>query len=45
MSFESILVERNGAIATITLNRPKALNAFTPAMLVTVPLSFYHDFK
>jgi len=33
MSFENITVEHDGAIATVTLNRPKALNALTPDML------------
>ena len=29
---ESILLNRDGAIATITLNRPAALNALSPQM-------------
>lgn len=33
MSYEEIVAERDGATATITLNRPKALNAITPKML------------
>ncbi|HET9764521.1 MAG TPA: enoyl-CoA hydratase/isomerase family protein, partial [Casimicrobiaceae bacterium] len=28
-----VLVERDGAIATVTLNRPEALNALDPAMV------------
>lgn len=31
-----VLVERSGAIATITLHRPDALNAITPTMLVSL---------
>lgn len=30
---DSLLVSRDGAIATLSLNRPEALNAFTPDML------------
>lgn len=33
MSFEQIDVTHEGAIATVTLNRPDALNAITPTML------------
>ncbi len=32
MKYESILLERNGPIARITLNRPDRLNSFTAAM-------------
>ena len=32
MSYETIICEKNNAVATITLNRPQALNAFVPAM-------------
>lgn len=33
MAYENVLFERGGAIATITINRPKALNALNPATL------------
>lgn len=33
MSFETILVEKKNAVATITMNRPQALNAITITML------------
>jgi enoyl-CoA hydratase len=33
MSYENILLERDGAVAIITLNRPKQLNALSQAML------------
>ena len=32
MSFENILYEKHHGVAAITLNRPQALNAFTPKM-------------
>jgi enoyl-CoA hydratase/carnithine racemase len=31
-----VLTSRAGAVATLTLNRPEALNAFTPSMLATL---------
>ena len=31
-----VLVTHHGALATVTLNRPEALNAITPTMLVTL---------
>src|SRR4051812_23567963 len=33
MSFENLLVERHGAIVTVTLNRPKVLNALNAQTL------------
>jgi len=33
MTFEQIIYEKTGGIATITLNRPERMNAFTPVML------------
>jgi enoyl-CoA hydratase len=33
MAYENILVERDGSVAIITLNRPKALNALNEALL------------
>lgn len=33
MGFETITVEKDGGTATLTLNRPKAMNAITPTML------------
>lgn len=33
MEFENILVEREGAVAIVTLNRPRVLNALSPALM------------
>ena len=33
MSYETILVERDGRVGTITLNRPKALNALNSQVM------------
>jgi enoyl-CoA hydratase/carnithine racemase len=32
MPYETILYDKSGPVATITLNRPEALNAITPQM-------------
>ncbi|PLS78175.1 MAG: enoyl-CoA hydratase [Chloroflexi bacterium] len=40
MSYEAILVERAGAIATITLNRPKQLNALSQAVIGELSTAF-----
>ena len=33
MAYETILVERRGKVGIITLNRPKALNALSSALM------------
>src|ERR1044072_5700237 len=33
MAFDNLLVERDGAVATITINRPKVLNALNTATI------------
>jgi enoyl-CoA hydratase len=40
MSFENLLVERDGAITTITLNRPKVLNALNAQTLDELTTAF-----
>lgn len=40
MSFENILVEREGAVTTITLNRPKVLNALNAQTLDELTTAF-----
>ena len=41
---EAILYEKNGPIATITINRPAARNALTPQMLCLLADAFV-DFR
>ena len=36
MTYETILVDRDGRVATITLNRPKALNALNSQVMAEV---------
>jgi len=36
MSFENLLVESDGAVAIVTVNRPKALNALNPQTLTEI---------
>ena len=33
MAFEEILYDKANGVATITLNRPERMNAFTPTMI------------
>ncbi|MSO49605.1 MAG: enoyl-CoA hydratase [Acidobacteria bacterium] len=40
MSFENILIEREGAVTTITLNRPKVLNALNAQTLDELTTAF-----
>jgi enoyl-CoA hydratase/carnithine racemase len=42
MEFETLLYEADGAIATITLNRPSKLNAFTTRMGREIVAAFRH---
>lgn len=41
MSYETIIVERDGPLMTITLNRPERLNAMPPAMADEIGAAFY----
>jgi 2-(1,2-epoxy-1,2-dihydrophenyl)acetyl-CoA isomerase len=41
MSYETIRVEREGPLLTITLNRPERLNAMPPAMADEIGQAFY----
>ena len=41
MSYETIRVERDGPLLTITLNRPERLNAMAPAMADELGQAFY----
>ena len=40
MAYESILIDRDGAVATITINRPKALNALNDSVLSELVRAF-----
>jgi enoyl-CoA hydratase len=40
MSYETLLVERDGAIATISVNRPKALNALNTQVFMDLAAAF-----
>jgi enoyl-CoA hydratase len=42
MAYENIIFEKDGEIAVIKFNRPKALNAINPAMLVDVDDALDH---
>src|ERR1700722_308863 len=44
MNFENILLEKKNAIAYVTVNRPKVLNALTMATMEELRLAF-HDIK
>jgi 2-(1,2-epoxy-1,2-dihydrophenyl)acetyl-CoA isomerase len=41
MSYEAIIVERDGPLMTITLNRPERLNAMAPQMADEIGAAFY----
>ena len=40
MAYETLIIERSGAVATILLNRPKALNALNAAVLAELVQAF-----
>ena len=42
MTYENIQVETRGAVALITLNRPKAFNALSDDMMDELSLSLIH---
>ena len=44
MNFENILFEKKGAIAYVTINRPKVLNALNMATMEELRAAF-HDVK
>ncbi|MAQ67310.1 MAG: 2-(1,2-epoxy-1,2-dihydrophenyl)acetyl-CoA isomerase, partial [Sphingomonadaceae bacterium] len=41
MSYETIVVEKDGPLTTITLNRPDRLNAMPPQMADEIGAAFY----
>ena len=42
MSFETILVEAAGPVVTLTINRPKALNALNAQVLADLSAALSH---
>ena len=40
MGYENILLERTGAVATVTVNRPKVLNALNEATIKELHIAF-----
>ena len=32
IDFETVLIERDGAVATVTMNRPESMNAFNSCL-------------
>ena len=39
MTFETVIVEKDGAIAVVTLNRPQSLNALSYALVKDLSLA------
>jgi len=42
MGYENILLDRNGPVGVVTLNRPKVLNALSPALIAEVTDALSH---